>query len=235
MLISEDLSAGYGKFQILFNVNFKALKGELVVIVGPNGSGKTTFLRALIGLATIYSGRVLLQDREITRMKPHERVKLGLAYVAQTENVFRTLTIMENLRIAGYDLDEGDFKSRLESVFVIFPQLKESLNRKVNQLSGGQRQMLAISLVLMKNPKIILLDEPTAQLAPKVALEVLGKIRQMVNELGLGVILVEQNAKKALEIGDKAYLFVSGRVSFEGQPSSLVSNPEMSKLFLGVR
>jgi len=234
MIEAKEINAGYGKLHIIFDINFSADMKQIVAIVGPNGSGKSTFLKTLIGLTNVFSGKILFMGNDITKWPPYRRSREGLAYVAQIDNVFRSLTVEENLKLASFDLDEGEFKDRLESIFSIFPQIKDVLKKRVYQLSGGQRQMVAFSLALIRKPKFVLLDEPTAQLAPKVANEVFKKVVEMRDSLGLGVILVEQNARRALEIADKAYLFVSGRVSFEGPASNLLNHPELGKLFLGL-
>jgi branched-chain amino acid transport system ATP-binding protein len=228
------LNAGYGKLQILFDVNFSVNKKQIVSIVGPNGSGKSTFLKSVVGLANVISGKVVYMEYDITRWAVHKRAKSGLVYVPQLDNVFRSLTVEENLKLAAYDLEQSEYQDRLESIFALFPQLKDILKKSVYKLSGGQRQMLALSLGLIRKPNILLLDEPTAQLAPKLASEVLNKVLEIRDLIGLGVVLVEQNAKKALEIADRVYLFVSGRVFFEGDPKELLANPQLGKIFLGL-
>lgn len=234
LLKTENLNAGYNKLHILFDVNFQAEKEKITTIVGPNGSGKSTFLKALMGLINIYSGKIIFMNEDITNLPPHKKVSKGIAYVPQTDNVFKTLTAEENLKLAGHDLDEGQLKDRLEQIFSIFTDVKSFLKKKVYQLSGGQRQMLAISLALMRKPQYILMDEPTAQLAPKIVVEVLKKIVELRDQLKLGVVLVEQNTKKALSISDTAYLFVSGRVYMSSSPQEMLSNAEIRKIFLGL-
>ncbi len=234
MLRTEQLNAGYGKLHILYDVMFEAPRREITVVVGPNGSGKSTLLKALFGLATIYSGRIVFEDNDITKLPPHLRARLGIAYVPQTDNVFTTLTVEENLRMAGYLLPPQELKDRIDLVLDVFPTLRQYLKRKAGTLSGGERQMLAIAMCLIRNAKLLLLDEPTAQLAPKIATYVLNKIVELRDRLGLTIVLVEQNAKKALEIGDKAYLLVSGRVVFSGKAQELLEHRELGKLYLGL-
>ncbi len=234
MLKVSQLNAGYGKLHILYDIDFEAPRREITIVVGPNGSGKSTLLKALFGLATIYSGKIELENRDITRLPPHKRARLGLAYVPQTDNVFTTLTVEENLRMAGYLLEPHELKERIDLVLDIFPTLKEYLKKRAGALSGGERQMIAIAMCLIRDAKMLLLDEPTAQLAPKIATYILNKIVELRDRLGITIVLVEQNAKKALEIGDKAYLLVSGRVAFRGRAQELLEHRELGKLYLGL-
>ncbi len=234
MLKTESLNAGYGKLHILYDIDFEAPKREITVVVGPNGSGKSTLLKALFGLATIYSGRVVLEDKDITKLPPHKRARLGIAYVPQMDNVFASLTVEENLKMAGYLLDPKELKDRIDLVLDIFPNLRKYLKRKAGTLSGGERQMLAIAMCLIRDARLLLLDEPTAQLAPKIATYILEKIAELRDRLGITIVLVEQNARKALEIGDRAYLLVSGRVVFRGKASELLEHKELGKLYLGL-
>lgn len=234
MIRTEQLNAGYGKLHVLYDVNFEAPRKEITVIVGPNGSGKSTLLKAIFGLITIYSGKVIYNGVDVTKKPPHEKAKLGLAYVPQVDNVFATLTVEENLKIAGYLLDKKELKDRIDLVLDIFPVLKDFMKRKAGTLSGGERQMLAISMALIRNAKVLMLDEPTGQLAPKIATMIFNKIIELRDRLGLTIILVEQNAKKALEIGDKAYLLVSGKVVFNGKARELLEHKELGKLYLGI-
>jgi branched-chain amino acid transport system ATP-binding protein len=176
---------------------------------------------------------VYFEGVDITRMPPHERARLGMAYIPQLENVFRNLTVWENLKLAGYDLPPHVFAERISRVFELFPRIKERLGQKAATLSGGERQMLAMSIGLMREPKILLFDEPTAGLSPKLAREVLESIKSL-NRQGYTVILVEQNVKAALEIGDKGVLVVNGRIAFEGKASELLARRDLAKMYLGL-
>jgi branched-chain amino acid transport system ATP-binding protein len=235
LLSVNNISAGYGPLHILSDVSIQAAEKEITVIVGPNGSGKSTLLKTIAGLTNIYEGTVSLDGKEISGLPAHEIAKIGLAYLPQTESVFTQLTVSENFKMAGYTVSEEDFDTRLKSGLVVFPQLSNYLKSKVQNLSGGERQMLAMTMALIRNPKVIMLDEPTANLSPKLATEVLTKIIDLAKILHMTVLLVEQNAKKALEIGDNAYLLVSGRKVFEGTTKELLAHQELSRMYLGLK
>ncbi len=233
-LTVRGLNAGYGKLQVLFDVNMEAKKGEITVIVGPNGSGKSTLLKTIFGLTTIYSGTIQFNGEEITKLKPHQIARLGVAYLPQVENVFANLTVKENLMMAGYTLQREEIPNRVEEVLEVFPVLKSYLTRKAKMLSGGERQMLAMAMALMRKPVLMMFDEPTAGMAPKLIASTLNKIVELRDTLGITVLLVEQNAKKALEIGDTAHLLVAGRSIYSGSAQQLLSHPELSQLYLGL-
>lgn len=228
----NSINAGYGKFQVIFGVSMKADDREITVIVGPNGSGKSTLLKTIFGLTSIYSGEVIFKNINITSKKPHEIAKLGIAYLPQLENVFLNLTVKENILLATY-IHEGETMD-IEEAISLFPQLKALFERKALTLSGGERQMLAMTMALLRKPSLMLLDEPTANMAPKIAKLIFEKIIELKENYNIPVILVEQNAKKALEIGDKAYLLVAGRKIFEGPPQELLKKPDLTKVYLGI-
>jgi branched-chain amino acid transport system ATP-binding protein len=235
LLSVQGLSAGYGKLGILTDISIQAIEREITVIVGPNGSGKSTLLKSIAGLTTIYSGTISLDEKKLSGLPAHEIAKRGLAYLPQTESSFTQLTVTENLRMAGYTVSKEEFDSRLKSGLEMFPQLSNYLKSKVQNLSGGERQMVAMTMALIRNPKVIMLDEPTANLSPKLATEVLTKVVDLARKLGMTVLLVEQNARKALEIGDKAYLLVSGKKVFEGSTKELLAHEELSRMYLGLK
>ena len=234
MLETVHLYSGYGKLKVLFNINFKAKEKEITVVVGPNGAGKTTLMNSICGIATIHKGKVVFEGKEITGMPTHKVARLGIAYLPQMGNVFAELTVEENLKIAGYLLPKEEVKDRIDEVLDIFPKLRAFLHRKAGTLSGGERRMLAISMALMRRPKILLLDEMTTDLAPILVKKVLEKVVELRDRLGLTIVLVEQHAKRALEIGDRAYLLVSGTMRFEGNPRELLEHPEFARLYLGI-
>ena len=235
ILVAEALSSGYGKFQVLFDVSFRVYENEILAVVGPNGSGKSTLLKTVFGLTTIYSGSVVYRGRDITRLPPYVKARIGVAYLPQTDNVFAELTVKENLLMAAYTLEESEARDRIEEVLNLYPVLKERLSYKARSLSGGERQMLALAMTLVRRPDIIMLDEPTANLAPVVARHLLKKISMLRDEMKKTIVLVEQNARAALELGDRALLMVSGRVSYEGPSESLLQDVELGKRYLGLR
>jgi len=246
---AEKIYAGYGKLEILHGVTIEARPGELVAIVGPNGSGKSTLLKTIMGFTRIYSGRIVLGDRDVTRLPPSAKPYHGIAYVPQVGNIFQNLTVEENLRLSRLVFEarakRGElgekarrnprraFEEKLAEIYERFPILMERRWQKAGTLSGGERQMLAIAKVLLTEPRVMLLDEPTAALSPKVAAEVFKLIRSIANS-GITVLLVEQNARKALEIADRGYILVQGQVAYHGSASEILAHPELGKLYLGL-
>jgi len=235
VLRTEKLNAGYKELHILFDVNADIRRKDITTVVGPNGSGKSTFLKAVFGLATIHSGKVIYKDQDITRVPPHERTKMGIAYLPQTDNVFTNLTVEENLKIAGYTLEEDELKDRIDLALDVFPELTKYMKRKAGTLSGGERQFLAIATALVRKSEILMLDEPTAQLSPKFAEIIFSKILELRDRLGLTILLVEQNVKRALEISDRAYMLISGRVVFEGKASDLLEHEKFEQYCIGLQ
>jgi len=233
MLTIDKLNAGYKRLQVLFDVTVTAPRNLLTVVVGPNGSGKSTLLKTVFGLTKIYSGKVSLDGLDITGLPPHKVAEHGVAYLPQVDNVFANLTVYENLLIAGYGLKRSEDSVR--DVLEMFPQLKPYLNRKSVYMSGGERQMLAIAMALIRKPQIMLFDEPTGNLSPKMATQILNVVKDLRDSYGKTVVLAEQNAKKALEIGDKAVLLVSGRPVYDGDAHQLLHHEELGKLYLGIR
>ncbi len=235
MLKVDGISAGYGKLQILTDVSMEASPGELTIVVGPNGSGKSTLLKSIAGLTNIYKGTVIVDGRTLGGLPPHVIARSGLAYLPQTDSVFTQLSVTENFKMAAYTITRGDFETRLKDSLDIFPQLNPYLGSKVVNLSGGERQMVAMTMALLRKPKLILFDEPTANLSPKYSTLVLKTIQTLAKERGLSIVLVEQNARRALEVGDRAYLLVGGRNAFAGTAKELLAHQELAKLYLGVK
>lgn len=233
MLRTEKLNAGYGQLHILFDVDISIDRG-ITAIIGPNGSGKSTLLKSIFGITTIHSGRVLLNEKDITKLPPHEKVKLGIAYLPQTENVFANLSVEENLKIAGYGLEKETIKERIQIALDFFPELKSHMRKKAGTLSGGERQMLGMASALIKNANIMMLDEPTAQLSPKLAEKIIERIETLSEEKKMTILIVEQNIKKALEVSENVYLLVSGRVAFSGSASELLTHPKFGRMCIGI-
>ena len=233
MIEIRSLNAGYNTSKIIFGVNFDAKKNEITAIIGPNGSGKSTLLKSIFGLATVYSGQIMYKDTNITNLAPHQIAK-SIAYMSQLKNIFANLTIKENLIMAGYTLDRKTAKDRIPEIFKIFPILTKFKNSRAETMSGGQRQMLGMGMALIRKPEIMLFDEPTASLSPKLANEVLDKVREMRDDFGISVILVEQNIQRALTIADTVYLLANGKNVFEGKPDELLKRKALAKMYLGL-
>lgn len=235
MLKVEGVSSGYGNLHILTDVNLEAQPKEVTVIVGPNGSGKSTLLKTIAGITTLYQGNVVLDGKPISHLAPHDIARMGLAYLPQTESVFTQLTVAENIKMAGYTVPQDEIGDRLQGVIAMFPQVERYMKTKVQNLSGGERQMVAMSMALLRKPSVIMFDEPTANLSPKLATQVLKTVETVAKELELTVLLVEQNAKRALEMGDKAYLLVGGKNAFVGTAKELLSHQELARMYLGMK
>jgi len=235
MLKIDGINAGYGRLHVLFDIDAKVKDKDITVLVGPNGSGKSTLLKTVMGITQVYSGEILFNGENILGLPPHAVTKRGIAYLPQVDNVFANLKVRENLLMAGFILGRDEAKERSKEVLGDFPVLKEYLDRKAGTLSGGERQMLAMAMATMRRPKIMLFDEPTGSLAPKMALEVIDKIVKLRDAYGMTLILAEQNARRALEHGDEAILLVSGRVMYEGDSQELLKHPDLGQVYLGIK
>jgi branched-chain amino acid transport system ATP-binding protein len=233
-LVIDKLNSGYDQISVLSDISLRVEKGLVYAVVGPNGSGKSTLLKTIFGLTTIYSGSVKFDGAEITALKAHMIAKLGIAYVPQVGNVFSNLNGRENLVLAGYTLSEEEREDREKEVLELFPVIKSFMTRNVWTLSGGERQLLAMAMGLMRKPVLMMLDEPSCNLAPKIASQVFQKITDLNETFGMSIILVEQRVRKCLEISDHAFLLVSGRVIFDGEASNLLEHRELGKLYLGI-
>ena len=230
-LKANNITAGYGGVDIINNLNLFVNEGEIVVIVGPNGAGKSTAMKALLGMLKLTDGSVSFAKDDITLMLPQDRVNLGIAFVPQTNNVFTGMTVEENLEMGGF-IRSDDIHHTIEDIYNLFPVLKEKRNQNAGELSGGQRQQVAFGRALMTKPKILMLDEPTAGVSPIVMDELFARIIE-VGKTGVGILMVEQNAKQALNIANRGYVLVNGKHSREGSGQDLLNNPEVRKSFLG--
>ncbi len=235
MLTVKNLNSGYGKLQVLYDLNINVPEKELTVIVGPNGAGKTTLLCSIMNIANVFSGEIIFGGEPLAGVVTHKLAQKGISYVPQMGNVFADLTVLDNLHMAGYMLSKAEVNDKSEQMTEIFPVLKAFIYRLAGTLSGGERRMLAIAMGLMKNPKLMLLDELSTDLAPIIAERVMVEIARMRDELGITILLVEQMAKRALEIGDTAYLLVSGEVRYSGKADSLLHEPELCSMYLGIK
>ena len=231
LLEVRNVTGGYGHAQILNGVSFKLEPGQIVSIVGPNGAGKSTLMKAIFGLVRVTGGQVVLEGRTITNVPPETLVKRGMGYVPQLKNIFPSLSVSENLEMGAY-IRKDNYQPRLEEIFHLFPDLSESRRKPAGLLSGGQRNMLAMARALMLNTRVLLLDEPTAGLAPRVTLAVWERI-QAIRDSGVAVLIVEQNTRMALERSAYGYVLVTGRNRFEGPGSELLARKEVAQLYLG--
>ena len=230
-LSAENMLGGYGETTILNDCSISVKKGEIVVIVGPNGAGKSTAMKAIFGMLDLRAGNIIFDGKDISDLKPQERVKSGMGFVPQTHNVFTSMTVMENLEIGGFTNQENLSKN-ISEVFKLFPVLEEKQKQLVGELSGGQRQQVAVGRALMTNPKLLMLDEPTAGVSPLVVKELFEKITSIART-GIAILMVEQNARQALEIADNGFVLVQGENKYTDKGSKLLSNKEVRKAFLG--
>lgn len=231
-LEARGIVAGYDDLEILHGVDVRVLPAEVVAIVGPNGSGKSTLFKALFGLVRPRAGTVELDGQDITDLPPHRRVPLGLGYVPQLDNVFPNLTVRENLEVGAQGRSRAQVEDALARVEGLFPGLRGRARERCGRLSGGQRQMVAMGRVLMAEPKILLLDEPSAGLAPGRVSDVFAQI-STVAKAGVSVLLVEQNARRALALADRGYVLDAGRNAYEGTGAQLLGDPNVGRLYLG--
>lgn len=225
------MSGGYGGADILRGCDISVDKGEIAVVVGPNGAGKSTAMKALFGMLDLREGKVTLGDKDITHLSPQDRVKEGMAFVPQTNNVFTSMTVQENLEMGAF-LRRDDIFETMEHIFDLFPILKEKRAQPAGELSGGQRQQVAVGRALMTKPQVLMLDEPTAGVSPIVMDELFDRILE-VKQTGIAILMVEQNARQALNIADTGYVLVTGENKFTDTGEALLANPEVRRAFLG--
>ena len=230
-LVGEAMTGGYGDADILHDCTIGVDEGEIAVVVGPNGAGKSTAMKAVFGMLGLRSGRVLMNGEDITALKPQERVRKGMGFVPQTNNVFPSLTVLENLEMGAF-VREDDVADTLSQVLELFPVLKEKADQPAGELSGGQRQQVAVGRALMTQPKVLMLDEPTAGVSPIVMDELFDRIIE-VARTGIAILMVEQNAKQALHIADKGFVLVQGRNRYTDTGQALLADNDVRKAFLG--
>ncbi|MCL4758002.1 MAG: ABC transporter ATP-binding protein [Rhodocyclaceae bacterium] len=230
-LIGEAMTGGYGAADILNGCTIAVDKGEIAVIVGPNGAGKSTAMKAIFGMLALRKGRVCLDGRDITALSPQERVVHGMGFVPQTHNIFPSMTVEENLEMGAF-IRRDDFRPTMEQVYELFPVLKQKRRQPAGELSGGQRQQVAVGRALMTRPQVLMLDEPTAGVSPIVMDELFDRIIE-VARTGIAILMVEQNAKQALNIADTGYVLVQGANRYTDSGEALLVNPDVRRSFLG--
>ncbi len=229
--VGEKMTGGYGGPDIINSCSLNVDRGEIVTILGPNGAGKSTAMKAMLGLLNLKSGTVMIGGKDISKLTPQDRVKEGISFVPQTRNVFTGLSVEENLEMGAYLRDEN-LEKIINEIYELFPILKEKRSQLVRELSGGQRQQVALGRALMTKPTVLMLDEPTAGVSPIVMDELFDHILK-VKKTNVAILMVEQNAKQALSIADRGYVLVTGENKFSGTGKELLNNPEVRKSFLG--
>ena len=230
-LIGESMTGGYGAVDILHDCTIAVDKGQIAVIVGPNGAGKSTAMKAVFGMLNLRGGRVVLDGEDITKLTPQARVRKGMGFVPQTSNIFTSMTVEENLEMGAF-IREDDIKHTMAQVYDLFQILKQKRFQAAGELSGGQRQQVAVGRALMTQPKVLMLDEPTAGVSPIVMDELFDRIIE-VARTGISILMVEQNARQALDIADKGYVLVQGANRFTDTGQALLADPEVRRSFLG--
>lgn len=234
MLEVKELVSGYGKIAIIQGVSLSVYRGDILAVVGPNGSGKSTLVKSILGLTTVFEGSISFDGRAITGLRPEVIARLQLGYIPQLANVFPDLTVSENLELGGSVLRERKKKAEmLDRVMGLFPFLKTRPKQRANLLSGGERQMLAIGRALMADPKLLILDEPSAALAPAAAEQLFRQLVEIRQSLGITLVLVEQNARRALSMANRGLVLVQGKSAFQGTPDQISQDKDIIRLFLG--
>ena len=228
---ADNLTGGYGGVNIIEDCSFNVNRGEIVSILGPNGAGKSTAMKAMLGILNLKKGSVKLDGKDITNFKTQDRIKNGISFVPQIKNIFTELTVEENLEMGAF-LNEENIKSKIEEMYELFPIIKEKKDQPAGELSGGQRQQVAIARALMTEPVVLMLDEPTAGVSPVIMDEIFQHILN-IKKQNIAILMVEQNARQALEISDRGYILVTGKNAYEGEGEYLLNDQEIRKAFLG--
>ncbi len=233
LLKIENLNTGYGQFQVLYDLSLDVLQGEIVTIIGPNGSGKSTILKSICGLLKIWKGNIIFQDHSIKGCSVSKNIDMGLTYSPQGNRIFDELTIIENLEIAGFDLQNEELKNRINTTIDLFPALKDRMKENAGNLSGGEQQMLALARALIPKPRLLLLDEPSLGLAPNLLKDAFKKLVEINKTIKITMLIVEQKVNEILNISDRVYSIKLGRVAFEGKSEELKGNKKkLNELFL---
>ncbi|MBB44547.1 MAG: branched-chain amino acid ABC transporter ATP-binding protein [Rhodospirillaceae bacterium] len=234
MLELKDVNAGYGTFQALFDISLEVNAGEAVAVIGPNGAGKTTLMRVISGMTAPFSGNLTMEQQSLTTIPPHQIVELGIAHVPENRRLFPGMTVEDNLKLGAFAKKaRGDSKKSLDFVYELFPRMKERRNQLAGTMSGGEQQMCAIGRAIMSGPKLLLMDEPSAGLAPVVVQQVFGLVRR-IREEGYTVLIVEQNVQQVLKVVDRAYLLEAGQLIDSGKSSDLLESETVRKAYMGL-
>ena len=232
LLEVHDVVSGYGRTDVLHGVSISVERDEIVTIIGPNGAGKSTLFKTIMGYLIPRSGKVVFSEEDVTQLKPNQKVEKGIAYVPQLDNTFPSLTIRENLEMGGFSKDSDALQQGIENAYSTFPILSDRRNQRARTLSGGQRQMLAMSMALMTEPALLLLDEPSAGLSPKISDEVFNQIISL-HQRGIGILIIEQDAHRSLNISDRGYVLALGQNHFDGSADAILNDPQIKEAFLG--